>query len=258
MGVRGSLLQRGTMVCHCLLIETPSSGLVLVDTGFGLADMRDPIGRFGRAFVAISGPRFDPARSAVEQVRARGFSPEDVRHVVLTHLDLDHAGGLADFAHADVHLMTDELEAARNPTHANEKQRYKPIQWSHGPRWRPHRPSEGERWFGFECARDLEGLPPEILLVPLSGHTRGHAGIAVRSPQGWLLHAGDAYFHHGEMEPEPRCPAGLRWFQRLVAVDDALRRANQGRLRDLVRAHGPEVRVLSAHDPVEFDRAALG
>lgn len=30
----GTGLRRGLMVCHCLLIETPRDGLVLVDTGW--------------------------------------------------------------------------------------------------------------------------------------------------------------------------------------------------------------------------------
>ncbi|MFD0510570.1 MBL fold metallo-hydrolase [Streptomyces aureus] len=29
-----------------------------------------------------------------------GYAVDDVRHIVLTHLDLDHAGGLPDFPRA--------------------------------------------------------------------------------------------------------------------------------------------------------------
>ncbi len=250
----GSLLARGRMVCHCLLIETPSSGLVLVDTGFGLADMREPEQRIGRAFLKITAPKMDPVQAAVSQVKALGFQPEDVRHIVLTHMDLDHAGGLADFPAAAVHVMGDELAAAQQPTF-RERERYKSVQWAHGPRWSPHKPSAGERWFGFECVRDIAGLPAEILMIPLSGHSRGHAGVAVQSAGQWLLHCGDAYFHHGEMEPEYRCPSGFRAFQSMVAVNDSLRRANLGRLRDLVRAHSREARVFCAHDATELARS---
>jgi glyoxylase-like metal-dependent hydrolase (beta-lactamase superfamily II) len=251
----GSLLTRGRMVCHCLLIETPSSGLVLVDTGFGLDDMRDPVGRAGRAFVALTAPKMDPAQAAISQVRALGFSPSDVRHILLTHMDLDHAGGLADFPSARVHVMQDELDEALDPKSFGSRGRYKSAQWAHGPSWCTHKPSAGERWFGFECVRALEGLPEEILMVPLSGHSRGHAAIAVQSGGLWHLHCGDAYFHHGELETAYRCPTGLKVFQRIVAYDDALRRANQGRLRDLVSAHGREARVFCAHDPTELSRA---
>jgi glyoxylase-like metal-dependent hydrolase (beta-lactamase superfamily II) len=51
---------------------------------------------------------------------------------------------------------------------------------------------------GFEAVRDLDGLPPEILLVPLAGHTWGHSAVAIDTGDGWLLHAGDAYFFRGE------------------------------------------------------------
>jgi glyoxylase-like metal-dependent hydrolase (beta-lactamase superfamily II) len=97
----------------------------------------------------------------------------------------------------------------------------------------------------------LEGLPPEILLVPLAGHTWGHAGVAVDTGNGWLLHAGDAYFFRGEMGETYRCPPGLAGYQRLMEVDRAARLANQARLRALAR--GGDVRIVSAHDPVELE-----
>ncbi len=42
------------------------------------------------------------------------------------------------------------------------------------------------------------------------------------------------------------------------AVDDQARRKNQERLRQLKHAHAGEVRIFSAHDPVEFERYAAG
>jgi glyoxylase-like metal-dependent hydrolase (beta-lactamase superfamily II) len=92
-----------------------------------------------------------------------------------------------------------------------------------------------------------------LVLVPLHGHTRGHAGVGVRRPDGgWLLHAGDAYFFHGEKERPATCPPGLRAFQRLVEVDHRSRVENQERLRTLHADHGGEVTVFSAHDEAEF------
>jgi glyoxylase-like metal-dependent hydrolase (beta-lactamase superfamily II) len=103
--------------------------------------------------------------------------------------------------------------------------------------------------------RELDGLPPEILIVPVVGHTRGHAAIAVDTGEGWLLHAGDAYFFHGEMDAKsPRCTPALAMFQRVIAMDNDARLRNQVRLRELARDHHDEVTVFSAHDPVEFGR----
>ncbi|HSE10013.1 MAG TPA: MBL fold metallo-hydrolase [Nocardioidaceae bacterium] len=235
------------LVAHCLLVEG-EDGLTLVDTGFGSGDLADPR-RLGRIFTAAVGARFDPTETAIAQVRDLGFAALDVRRIVVTHLDLDHAGGLGDFPHASVHVHADELAAARRPT-ARERARYISAQWSHGPSWVEHRPDAGDSWFGFESVSVIDD---DLVLVPLHGHTRGHAGVGVRRPEGgWLLHAGDAYFFHGEKERPPTCPPGLRGFQRLVEVDHASRVRNQERLRALHAEHGDEVTVFSAHDESEF------
>jgi hypothetical protein len=95
----GTGLRRGLMVCHCLLIETPRDGLVLVDTGWGTRECREPAllpGYFRR----LTGPTLDARETAHAQLAGLGFAATDVRHVVVTHLDLDHAGGLSDFPHA--------------------------------------------------------------------------------------------------------------------------------------------------------------
>jgi glyoxylase-like metal-dependent hydrolase (beta-lactamase superfamily II) len=247
------LLRRARLVCHCLLVET-EAGLVLVDSGLGLPDMADPARRLGRRFVSLTNPVLDEAQTAARQVAALGYSVDDVRHIVLTHLDLDHAGGIGDFPKAKVHVYDAEYKAAMNPATTNEKLRYRAAQWAHGPDWVTY-DQTGEPWFGFDAVRDLSGLPPQILLVPLAGHTRGHAAVAVDTGQGWLLHAGDGYFFRDEMNPrQPRCTPGLRVFQNLVEFDHASRIANQGRLRELVADPSAEVSVFSAHDATELRR----
>ncbi len=100
----------------------------------------------------------------------------------------------------------------------------------------------------------LPGIDPEIVLVPLLGHSAGHSAIAVRDGDGWVLHCGDAYFHRGQVETPPHCPPALRAFQAAMAVDNSARTANTERLRELGREHGDEVRIFCAHDPVELDR----
>src|SRR5271166_5077179 len=105
----GGLLASARLVCHCLLVEG-AEGLVLVDTGFGLADT---------------------------QIRELGFDSRDVRNIVTTHLDLDHAGGLPDFPEAEVHLLGSELDAAMNPGW-RERARYVAAHWAHGPHWARH------------------------------------------------------------------------------------------------------------------------
>jgi glyoxylase-like metal-dependent hydrolase (beta-lactamase superfamily II) len=247
---------RGRLGCHCLLVETPA-GLVLVDTGLGLRDVAAPRARLGRVFLALLRPELREQMTAVRQVERLGYEAEDVRHVVLTHLDLDHAGGLDDFPEATVHLLAEERDAAAARRTVLDRMRYRPQQWGARERWRVYARGEGVSWFGFDAVRDLHGLPPEILLVPLVGHTRGHAGVAVRGEGGWLLQAGDAYFYREEMDPEiPRCTPGLRIYQTLLEKDRRARLWNRDRLRLLGMDHGGEVTVTCSHDPVEFERLA--
>jgi glyoxylase-like metal-dependent hydrolase (beta-lactamase superfamily II) len=151
----------------------------------------------------------------------------------LTHLDFDHAGGLEDFPEATVHVMQSEMETARDRRGFIASQRYRSNQWDEVKHWQYYT-AAGEPWFGFEAVRDLAGLPPEILLIPLVGHTHGHAGIAVQTAEGWLLHAGDAYFYRDEMNPsQRRCTPGMRAYQWMMEVDRTARLQNQDRLWQL-------------------------
>ncbi len=254
----GPLLGRdgARMVCHCLLIET-ASGLVLVDTALGLEDIHAESHQVIRRSLGALRPKWDTEETMARQVEKLGHRREDVRHIVLTHLDSDHAGGLPDFPHARVHLYAQEHAAAVAKRSLLERMRYQDVQWAHGPDWKLYEAARGEHWFGFECVRQLEGLPPEILLVPLAGHTRGHCAVAVDRGDTWLLHAGDAYFFRGEMDAEhPHCPAGLRLFQNIIQMNRRERLHNQERLRELARTQAGKVQLFCAHDEEEWRHLA--
>lgn len=247
-----ALFARGNLVCHALLVEC-DAGLVLVDTGLGHDDVIHPRERLGLVTMKLTGFLFDPEQTAIAHVRRLGHRPEDVAHVIPTHLDVDHAGGLPDFPNASVHVHAREHDAAMKRRAIREKLRYHPVQWRHGPRWVLHE-EDGEDWLGFRSVKPIAGCA-DVLLVPLFGHTRGHCGVAVRTDTGWTLHAGDAYFSGFQVDARPSCPEMLTVFQRFMAIDDEQRRRNVTRLRRL-RLERPEVVVHSAHCPREL--SALG
>lgn len=100
-------------VTHCLLLEGEDS-LTLIDTGFGMKDYASP-SRHVDLFLKVNGILRDINETAIEQVTKLGFNPQDVRQIILTHLHLDHAGGVQDFPWADVHVLEVEYETAKNP-----------------------------------------------------------------------------------------------------------------------------------------------
>jgi glyoxylase-like metal-dependent hydrolase (beta-lactamase superfamily II) len=188
-----------------------------------------------RIFQVVTIVPMHPEEAAVRQVVRLGYQPQDVRHIVLSHMHFDHCGGLPDFPHATVHVHRTEYEAYSG----------RPLHWTdlaYVRRHMAHRPElvlyedVGERWFSLPAIR----LPfePEMWLVPLFGHTRGHCGVAVQTDSGWLFHVGDA------------APVGLEeyapeWLVRFVLGPHV------HRLREFKAAH-PEVCVSTGHMWLEF------
>lgn len=245
----GSWIKPAELICHCLLIETPET-LVLVDTGLGTRDVIDPRG-LSANFKRNTRPRLLLEETALAQIKALGYAAKDVGHIVATHLDVDHAGGLPDFPDAHVHIFKPELQSALAPISKLQHRRYRPHHFAHQPKWVLHE-EQGDKWFGFGAIRVLPIAGAEVLLIPLTGHTAGHTGVAVRDGDNWLLHCGDAYYHHGTLSNPPRVPLALRLFDRMLETDSEQRIQNQARLRKLAADHGNEVKIFCSHDPVEW------
>ena len=218
----------------CMLVET-RRGLVLVDAGLGQQDYRDPTAIVNLFRLCTSMP-FDPEQAIVRQIKRLGFIPQDVRHIVLTHMHFDHCGGMVDFPWARVHVHANEYQDMRYP-------RFR--RWSDGGYSRrvlSYKPdlalydSVNANWLGFDAIR----LPfkQEMYLVPLFGHTRGHCGVAIKSDTGWHFHVGDAAsFTEG-------VPA---WLLRIIVGP------HHARLRAFESDH-PEVCIFTGHMPLEsFD-----
>jgi len=245
---------RGRLASHCLLIETGQS-LVLVDTGYGLRDVANPRSRLAGVFLTLLRPALREEMTAIRQIQRLGFDPRDVRHIVLSHLDFDHAGGLDDFPQATVHMLSEEIHAATARRSPLDKLRYRPQQWNTRSMWRGYAPSEGEAWRGLSCVRQLAGLPPELLMVPLIGHTYGHAGVVVEQPQSTLFYAADAYFYHQEMNLQrPHCTPGLELYQTMMEKDRRQRLLSQRNLRALRSMEGDALSIFCAHDVLEYER----
>jgi glyoxylase-like metal-dependent hydrolase (beta-lactamase superfamily II) len=233
-------------IVYCLLIET-NEGPVLVDTGFGKQDYLAPTRRID-LFLKIMGVPRNIEETAAHQVARLGYSIEDVRHIILTHLHFDHAGGLPDFPEAVVHIYRPEYEAAMKPRKLMEIGGYEASYWAHNPKWSFYDQCDTD-WFGFDAIQLKDITDPQILLIPLPGHTRGHCGVVIQTEDGWLFHCGDAAspFHRGtDLHQRDEANQFLSflpmWFTHRVIG------SHVPRLRHLSEEHGDIIKLISAHD----------
>jgi glyoxylase-like metal-dependent hydrolase (beta-lactamase superfamily II) len=67
-----------------------------------------------------------------------------VRHIVITHFDGDHIGGISDFPEAQIHVTAMEARGAMRAPSRGEKFRFRPAPWAHGPKIVEHTP-DGEK-----------------------------------------------------------------------------------------------------------------
>ena len=216
----------------CLLVET-NQGPVLVDTGFGVGDYSSP-GKRMQFFTRMMRSPQDVNETALYQTQRLGYQPSDVHHIVMTHMHLDHAGGLPDFPRAKIHLYQPEYEYVLG---GKTNIFFIEEHWAHGPNWIPHKVT-GEKWYDFDAIQ-LEGFEPELWLVPLVGHTPGHCGVAIRLGDGWIFHGGDAVPFNMSVDDAPD------WLSKLLIGPHV------PRIREFMKMH-PEVQVVGSHMSLDF------
>lgn len=247
----GGFFKRGHGVIHCLLVDT-GEGLALVDTGWGMRDCIAPL-PVVRHFADFVGSPRDLNETAIKQIESLGYEPTEVKHIFMTHLHLDHSGGLPDFPEATIHVFADELEAYLHPRSLMEWYAYRPEHRAHNPKWHPHR-FQGNQWFGLDCAPPVRVGDAEFTLIPFTGHTRGHCGVAVRMDDRWLLHCGDVYGYYCQVDPVETYthPCG-KLMELLTTTGFKMPRRHWARIRKLLQEYGDMIQTFCAHDAHEFE-----
>jgi len=99
------------------------------------------------------------------QIEKLGFKGDQVKHCVISHLDPDHIGGLADFPSSEVHISAKEYE-----DFLNGENRYRGIQLAHDPILRTY-DQFPDNWFGLEAKKLSIDSTFDIYMVPLPGQS---------------------------------------------------------------------------------------
>jgi N-acyl homoserine lactone hydrolase len=219
------------------LVEHPSVGPILVDTGLHASVAVDPKQNMGGVIGRLYRFDMEPEQAAVAQLRARGIEPGDVKLVVMTHMHMDHASAISDFTEATYILGEGEWAAFSAPRATFSG--YVKKQGAHAVDYREivYETRLAHSYSTFGHSFDLFG-DGSIRLVYTPGHSAGHQSLIVRLSDREALLAGDAIYFLDTLEHERR---GLflhdehNWRRSLREIQ-------------LYRRENPDALIIPSHD----------
>ena len=216
-------------------------GVTLVDAGASAANMNLP--RWHPYF--RDAVRFDiePEQEAGPQLRALGICASDVRRVVMTHLHIDHDGGLGAFPASEILVSPRELERASGIS--GRLRGYLPQRW---PKRFDPKPLvlDGGAYGLFARSKRLTA-DGRVVVVGTPGHTPDHLSVIVEDGEMVVFIAGDASYSEATM---------LKGAIDGVSDDEGQASATLASIRAFVAAK-PTI-YLPAHDPDAPRRLADG
>ncbi len=168
-------------------IEHPE-GVIVVDTGSNAGLKSLP--RWHPYFQLSVRFDIEPEQELGPQLLSLGIGARDVRTVVLTHLHIDHDGGVAHFPHSRIVASSDEIASASGIGGAVLG--YLPNRW---PKWFDPEPLvwQPSPYGPFEHSARITKAG-DVVAVPTPGHTAGHLSVIVSDGDQQIMLAGDASY----------------------------------------------------------------
>jgi glyoxylase-like metal-dependent hydrolase (beta-lactamase superfamily II) len=160
-----------------LIVHSPD-GWFMCDLGLHPSFRRTEV---WEAVLPWGAPAFPADGDPVEEMlESCGLGTSDLSGVIMSHLHLDHTGGLAHFRDGPpIIVQRDELELAQGPEGGPELF-YRPEDYT----------DEALRWAPISGAQTIAA---GIEAIPTPGHTAGHMSLKIRLAQaGEVIYAFDA------------------------------------------------------------------
>lgn len=225
------------------LIDHPTAGAVLVDTGLHPSVVAKPSANLGRSVAWFARPSVEPGQDLSSQLRAKGIDPRKIETVVMTHMHFDHTSGIAEFPNATFVLSAEEWHAATTDSR---------------PFLRGYRPAHFDYLFDYRTIDfDARGISSyasfgrnfdlfgdgSIRLVYTPGHSAGHCSVIAHLRDRDMVIAGDAIYTAAQLEgaPPPPRPLDMHRWQRSL-----------GELQQFHRTY-PDAVIVPGHDPRTWD-----
>jgi len=175
------------------IVEHPGAGVILIDTGFHASLAVDPKANLGPVLGRLFRPQMTTEDALPDQLRARGFDPKRVGLVVMTHLHVDHASGVAQFPDATFVVSQREWHSATEEKGLTAG--YVRRQFDHAFDWRTvdFDGEEVNSFASFGRTLDLFG-DGSVRLAYTPGHTLGHMSVVLKTASGEFLVAADSAY----------------------------------------------------------------
>ncbi len=225
----------------CYLIETQDR-LILVDTGISRATtLRRYLPPQDLLIQRAVNFRLQPEEEIGPQLQALGYEPRDIDTVVLTHLHMDHDGGLHYFPKAEFVVSRKEWGAANG--FSGRMAGYLNQLWpeSFNPRLIDF---TGDPIAGFS---ESYQIGENLTLVPTDGHSFGHMSLIYEDDDARYLFIGDAAYNENALTHE---------ITDGVTTDIDSAKASMRKIRSAY-AKDKKNLVLPGHDPGVLERLEI-
>jgi glyoxylase-like metal-dependent hydrolase (beta-lactamase superfamily II) len=174
------------------LIKHPIKGYALFDAGLHPDMETMPAKKMGRLAYFFLPFKAGAGQNIVAQLAADGIKPEEIKHLIISHLHMDHVGMIDAFPKATVHIDRREWEEQTRLAQARPAPYlFDPLAMEAKLRLRLVDLSTLPAYASFDHAEDFfkDGT---VYLLDLSGHTAGNMGLWINLDSGPIVLTGDA------------------------------------------------------------------